>query len=115
MNFNIDKVKIVVTVPPSNVDELRQAICALGAGKIGNYSCCTTSTNCLGTFIPNENANPYIGDKQKLEFIEEVKLEVICNVNLVKEVLIKLREVHPYEEPEIDIIPLINENNFIYE
>jgi len=30
----------------------------------------------------------------------------------VKNVITKLREVHPYEEPAIDIIPLIDENQF---
>ncbi|MCI8412018.1 MAG: hypothetical protein HFJ40_06285 [Clostridia bacterium] len=29
-----------------------------------------------------------------------------------KEVISKLREVHPYEEPAIDIVPLIDESCF---
>ena len=45
--------------------------------------------------------------------MNEEKLEVICDVNNVKNVIKKLREVHPYEEPAIDIIPLIDESNFI--
>jgi hypothetical protein len=45
--------------------------------------------------------------------MEEEKLEVICRIERVKKVLKKLREVHPYEEPAIDIIPLIDESNFI--
>lgn len=36
----------------------------------------------------------------------------ICDVKLVKQVIIKLREVHPYEEPAIDIVPLIDEDCF---
>lgn len=44
--------------------------------------------------------------------MNEEKLEVICDVNNVKNVIKKLREVHPYEEPAIDIIPLIDESNF---
>ena len=47
-----------------------------------------------------------------MEFVEEDKLEVICDVNKVKQVISKLREVHPYEEPAIDIIPLLDENDF---
>ena len=70
------------------------------------------STKCIGTFIPDDKANPYIGEKNKLEFVEEEKLEVVCDVNIVKNVISKLREVHPYEEPAIDIIPLIDENFF---
>lgn len=111
MNIDIKKVKIIVTIPVTNINEVRNAICSEGAGVIGNYTYCTTSTKCIGTFIPTENANPYIGTQNKLEFVEEEKLEVICNIDIIKKVLKKLREVHPYEEPAIDIIPLISEED----
>ena len=112
MNIDIKRVKIFVTVPLENVEEVRNAVCEAGAGIIGEYSYCSTSTKSVGTFIPNENANPHIGERNKLEFVEEEKLEVVCDVNLVKDVISKLREVHPYEEPAIDIIPLIEESYF---
>ena len=111
MNIDIKKVKIIVTVPPENTDEVRNAICDEGAGIIGNYTHCSMITKCIGTFKPTDEANPYIGEKNKLEFIEEDKLEVICDINIVKKVLKKIREVHPYEEPAIDIIPLIDEQD----
>ena len=111
MNIDIKKVKIIVTVPVQNVNEVRNAICNEGAGIIGNYTHCSMTTKCTGTFIPNNNANPYIGEKNKLEFVEEEKLEVVCKVEIVKKVLKKLREVHPYEEPGLYIIPLINEDD----
>ncbi len=112
MNVNINKVKIIVTVPLENVEEVRNAVCNVGAGVIGNYTHCSMSTKCIGTFKPNDNANPYIGENNKLEFVEEEKLEFVCICSLVKKVLAKLREVHPYEEPAIDIIPLLDESDF---
>lgn len=112
MNIDIKKVKIIVTVPVENTDEVRKAICNEGAGVIGNYTHCSMSTKCIGTFKPTDKANPYIGEINNLEFVEEEKLEVICDVSLVKNVISKLREVHPYEEPAIDIIPLIDESFF---
>ena len=112
MNFNVKKVKIFVTVPIENVEEVRSAICSAGAGVIGNYTFCSTSTKSIGTFIPNESANPHIGEKNKLEYVEEEKLEVICDVEKVKDVITELRRVHPYEEPAIDIVPLIEEEDF---
>lgn len=112
MNIEINKVKIIVTIPIENVDEVRNAICEAGAGVIGNYTHCSMSTKCVGTFKPTDEANPYIGERNNLEFVEEEKLEVVCDVNIVKNVISKLREVHPYEEPAIDIVPLINESFF---
>ncbi len=112
MNIDIKRVKIFVTIPLENIEEVRNAVCEVGAGIIGNYTYCTSSTKSVGTFKPNNNANPYIGEKNNLEFVEEEKLEVVCDINNVKKVITKLREVHPYEEPAIDIIPLIDEEVF---
>ncbi len=112
MNIKVKNVKIVVTVPPENVNEVRKSICEIGSGIIGNYTYCSTSTKSIGTFMPNSVANPYIGENNKLEFVDEEKLEVVCDVENVKAVITKLREVHPYEEPAIDIIPLLDESSF---
>ena len=112
MNINVNKVKIIVTIPIKNVEEVRNTMCEAGAGIIGNYTHSSMSTKCLGTFKPNDKANPYIGENNKMDFVEEEKLEVVCDIKNVKNVISKLREVHPYEEPAIDIVPLIGESNF---
>lgn len=112
MNINVNRVKIFVTIPLENVSDVRNAVCEVGAGIIGDYTYCTSSTKSIGTFMPNDNANPYIGKKNNLEFVEEEKLEFVCDIDKVKTVIAKLREVHPYEEPAIDIIPLIDESYF---
>lgn len=112
VNININKVKIVVMVPRSNADSLREIICNTGAGVIGNYTECSVSTKVIGTFKPNSKANPTIGRKEKLVKVKEIKLEVICRVEKVKEVLEVIKKNHPYETPGIDIIPLMDEDYF---
>ncbi len=112
MKFDVKQVKMIVTVPVENTREIREAVCAEGAGIIGNYTYCTIATKCIGTFKPSDKANPYIGENNKLEFVEEEKIEVRCDVKNVKKVLKRLREVHPYEEPAIDIVPLMDEEDF---
>ena len=112
MNIEVKRVKIVVTVPLENVDVVRDAVCEAGAGVIGNYKNCSTATRCIGTFIPCDNAKPYIGKNNVLEVVEEEKLEVVCDINIVSSAIKALREAHPYEEPAIDIIPLIDEDYF---
>lgn len=112
MNFNINRVKIFVTIPLDSVKKVREAICNAGTGIIGEYSFCSSSTKSIGTFIPSESANPYIGKQNKLEFVEEEKLEVVCDVKKVKNVIKELRKAHPYEEPTIDIVSLIDEEEF---
>ncbi len=112
MRIDVKRVKIFVTVPIDDVDKVRSAVCEAGAGVIGNYSYCTSSTKSVGTFIPNEKANPHIGKRGKLEFVEEEKLEFVCEVAKVKNVILALRKAHPYEEPAIDIVPLLEEDCF---
>ncbi len=112
MNVDVKRVKIFVTIPLENVEEVRNAVCEVGAGVIGNYTYCTSSVKSIGTFMPNDNANPYIGKNNNLEFVEEEKLEFVCDIDNVKQVITKLRKIHPYEEPAIDIFPLIDEEAF---
>lgn len=111
MNIEVNRVLITVTVPTENAEELRKAICDAGAGVIGNYTYCTSNVITKGTFIPNKQSNPYIWEKEKLEIVEEEKIETVCDVKILKQVLNRLREVHPYEEPAINIIPLIDEES----
>ena len=112
LEFPITTVKIFVSIPVEYVSKVRDAVCKLGAGVIGNYSYCTYSVLGVGTFVPGKNTNPFIGNENKLEFVKEEKLEFVCKVNNVKNVVMAIREAHPYEEPEIDIFPLIDENFF---
>lgn len=114
MNLNINKVKIVVMIPKESTQKVRDVVCNVGAGAIfgSNYKYCTSCTKSIGTFIPNDNANPYIGEANKLEIVEEDRLEFICEIDKVKNVISKLKEAHPYEEPAIDIIPLLDEESF---
>lgn len=50
MTINVNKVKIIVTIPIENVEKVGDAICKAGAGIIGNYTHCSMSTKCIGTF-----------------------------------------------------------------
>ena len=113
MNIDVKKVKIVVTIPTEYTIRVRDAVCKAGAGTLesSNYTYCSTCVKSVGTFIPGDSANPFIGEKDKLEVVDEDRLEVICEIDKVKNVLLELRRVHPYEEPAIDIIPLIDEND----
>lgn len=93
MKLEISKVKIAVMVPPENADNLRNLICATGAGTIGNYTECSVSTKIIGTFKPNDKASPSKGTKNKLEKVNEIKLEVICNIENVKKVLEIIKKI----------------------
>lgn len=105
-------VKIAVFVPTTHADKVREGLARSGAGHIGNYDCCSFSVKGIGRFRGLSDSKPFIGEVGKIEEVEEEKIETICPREKVKEVLAAIKKIHPYEEPAIDIYPLLNEGQF---
>jgi hypothetical protein len=101
-------VKFVVFVPLSHADIVRKTLGESGAGKIGNYDFCSFSTRGVGRFRGNEKSNPTVGEANKHESVEEEKIEAIVPREILKEVITRVKAVHPYEEVAFDIYPLEN-------
>ena len=105
------KVKIIVFTPLAHCKVVRKAIGDAGGGIIGNYSHCSFSSRGIGRFKPNNKAKPYIGKSNKIEEVEEEKIEFICPKVKAKEIIKAIKKVHPYEEVALDIYQLIKEEN----
>lgn len=101
--------KIVVFVPESHANKIREVLADSGAGNIGNYDYCSFSVKGIGRFRGNKKSNPAIGRRGKIEEVEEEKIETICPSEKLGKILKAIKEIHPYEEPVIDIYPLLNE------
>ena len=99
-------VKIVVFVPETHTDIVREAMGKAGAGKIGNYSYCTFSTKGIGRFKPEDGATPHIGEIGKFEEVVEERIETVCPKENLQEVIKAIKEVHPYDEVAMDVYPL---------
>lgn len=100
--------KVVVYVPKSHVEEVRNAFHHGGAGHIGNYSHCTFQTKGQGTFKPLEGSDPYSGQKDELSVVDELKIESIVPEKNLSSVLAKIKQAHPYDEVAYDIYLLKN-------
>lgn len=105
-----NRVKIVVTVPISEAADLRQAIGDAGGGKVGNYDYCSFSIKGTGRFLPNYKAKPTIGKVGNLEEVEEERVEITCDETDAKTIVEAIRLAHSYEEPAIDVYPLLDIN-----
>ncbi|TGB04281.1 Nif3-like dinuclear metal center hexameric protein [Halobacillus salinus] len=106
-------VKLVVFVPEGNAESLRDAISEAGAGYIGNYSHCTYELSGRGTFMPREGTDPHIGEQNKLEKVDEKRIETIVPKSKLDSVLQAMHSTHPYEEVAYDLYPLINEGEIL--
>lgn len=100
--------KLAVYVPIADGKKMRQALGAVGAGTQGNYRNTSYSMVGTGRFTPNEKAHPAIGSSNREEQVQEVRIEVIFPENLQADVLQAMYQVHPYEEPAYDLLPLEN-------
>lgn len=98
--------KIVVYVPLTHTEQVREAIGQSGGGKLGNYSHCSFSTRGIGRFKPEAGANPHIGEVGKPEEVEEERIEVTCHKDVVGNVIAAIKRVHPYEEIAMDVYEL---------
>ena len=99
-------VKIVVFVPEAHAAAVREAMDKAGAGKIGNYTYCSFSSQGIGRFKPGEGARPVIGKIGKLESVKEERIEAVCPREILNNVVSAIKKVHPYEEVALDVYPL---------
>ncbi len=102
--------KLAFFVPPDYAERVMEQVFAEGAGQIGNYSQCSFRTDGMGTFKPNQGADPYLGKVGTLETAEEQRIEVMFPAYLEKRILSALKKAHPYEEVAYYVQVLENEN-----
>lgn len=101
------EVKIVTFVPGGEVSKVRSALASAGAGLIGHYSLCAFASSGTGSFVGDSTTRPTVGQPGHLEEHAEVRLEMVCSSAALALALETLREFHPYEEPAIDVYPLV--------
>ncbi len=100
--------KLVTFVPKDYTDKVRMAIFNAGAGTIGEYDQCSYNIEGVGTFRGSDKTNPFCGEKGKLSFEKETRIETIFPKVLQSKIIKSMIEAHPYEEVAYDIYPLDN-------
>lgn len=104
--------KVAVHVPVEATEEVRLAIGGAGGGVIGDYSHCMFTVRGQGRFLGGENSNPATGFKGKIEQPEEDRIEVTVSEAKLRQVIEAIKQVHPYEEPTIDVYQLVDIEDF---
>ncbi len=98
--------KLVVFVPQEALEKVADAIFAAGAGHIGDYSRCSYRLAGQGTFRGGATTSPTIGQRGRMEYVDEVRLESVVRSKDLPAVVAAMRGAHPYEEPAFDLYPL---------
>lgn len=91
--------RLDVYAPEESVENVKEALFAAGAGKIGNYDHCCYTIKGHGQFRPLPGANPTKGDLDKVCVYPEDKLEMIVADEYIDTAIKALLKAHPYETP----------------
>jgi hypothetical protein len=100
--------KLSFFVPEENLEAVKQAVFATGAGKIGDYDNCCWQVLGQGQFRPLSGSNPHIGEQGVVETVPEWKVELVCTDELIHQAVRAMKQAHPYEEPAYDVWKLEN-------
>ena len=87
--------KLVVFVPETHIEIVKEAIFKAGGGAQGNYQQCAWSISGTGQFCPQKDADPYLGQNGQLEEVKEVRLEVLVDAACLQSVITAMKQVHP--------------------
>lgn len=99
--------KLTVFVPEEALEQVKSALFAVGAGKIGNYEQCCWQVQGTGQFMPLVGSNPHIGTQDSLERVNEWRIEMVVATANIQKVIGALKQAHPYETPAYDVIEVL--------
>ena len=99
--------KLEIFVPEDYFAAVRQALWSVDAGHIGAYDRCLSWSRVESCWRPLEGTNPFLGTQGELCQAQELKIEVCCRREQLRETLEAIRRAHPYEEPVINVLPLM--------
>ncbi|MGM0528883.1 MAG: Nif3-like dinuclear metal center hexameric protein [Bacteroidota bacterium] len=100
--------KLVVFVPLSHEEKVRDAIFNAGAGNIGNYDRCSYNISGRGTYRAGPGSEPFAGERGKEHTEEEIRIETVLPGHLEKKVIRAMIDSHPYEEVAYDLYRIEN-------
>ena len=100
------QIKVVTFVPDQSTEVVAEALAAAGAGRIGQYRGCSYRGDGVGAFLPEEGADPVVGEVGEENRVPEVRLEMIAPASRKDAVATALVAAHPYEEPAYDFYPV---------
>lgn len=94
-------------IPERYIASLRNRLNEAGILTVGNYDNVISYSEVKGYWRPLEGANPYDGEIGNVSSGTECKMEFRCQLQRVDAVKTIIKAIHPYEEPIINVIPLL--------
>lgn len=106
--MEIKQVKVEVLLPEETIIPLRDALHSEGFLKVGDYDFVVSFSHVHGYYRPLETSNPFKGKKGVIQTGTECKLTFRCMFEEARAVRSIIERVHPYEEPVMYVMPLLD-------
>lgn len=100
--------RLITFAPLDKAAAIRDTLFAAGAGHIGQYAECSFNSEGTGTFRAEDGANPYVGEVGRRHEEREAKIEIVYPFYLEAQIILALKEAHPYEEVAYDVFTMEN-------
>ena len=106
--MDFKELKLEIFIPESHMPVLRSALQSVGAGRLGDYDSCLAYSKVTGSWRPLLGSHPYLGATGEVSEAEEIKVEVNILAGDLEQTLNAIYKIHPYEEPLVNVIPILN-------
>lgn len=103
-----EQFKIEVFIPEEYLEELITELQNVGAGKNGLHDSCMSISDVTSLYRRMPGSTDLLGvEVGKVVRRQEKKLEVKIQAAILGKVLGAIMKVHPYENPMVNVIPLL--------
>lgn len=104
--------KVQTYIPEENLESFKYHINNIGLAKEGNYEYCFFESKGKGQFKPVGDAHPHIGELNRIEHVNEVKVEFMIRKDQLSIAKNAIINYHPYETPVYDFIKMTTSANY---
>ncbi|MCL2712262.1 MAG: hypothetical protein FWD37_03170 [Methanomassiliicoccaceae archaeon] len=116
MEFGDDEMfKISVSVPQEYLERMMDAVDGIIDPVYPGYRRTFSYFPVKGTWIPLEGSSPFKGTVGRTETADEMQLEFIVRGKDLKDAVNEIVNIHPYEEPAIDIVRIYPWKDVVHE
>ena len=98
--------QLIFYVPESHLEIVKFALFKAGAGRIGDYDHCAWQILGSGQFRPLSASKPFIGSINQIEYLDEYRVEMVCEKTQIKQALQALLASHPYQTPAYSVLEM---------
>lgn len=99
--------KLCFYVPETHVEDVKQAMFAAGAGRVGDYDSCSWQVLGQGQFRPLVGSTPFLGQEGAVETVVEYRVEMVCADECIRAAVAAMLDAHPYETPAWDVVAVV--------